>query len=309
MCVGSYDYFYGRQAEQFQFFKLPKILVREEAFKDLSMDAKVLYSMMLDRAALSAENGWLDEAGRVYIFFTNSEICELMKCANQKATKLLRELEKEDLIRRRKSGFNQPDRIYVMNFASCLWRRSDQSHENHDSGDVKIMIPESWKSRPNKTENNKTEYSNTDLILSLRADDAGQKRSDEIDQDMICRYFYEQLDIPALKETHPYDGERIGEILELLVDICGTETDTVLVGKVKRPWSVVRSRLMKLTYSHIEYVLHSLNENRADVRNIRQYLLASLYNAPATMSSYYQAKVNHDMAAGLMQEGGGDEYQ
>lgn len=134
----AYDYFYGRQPEQYQFFKLPKILVKEERFRRISMDAKVLYSMMLDRAALSAENGWLDEAGRVFIYFTIGEICGVMTCANQKATKLLRELEREDLIRRKHSGFNLPDRIYVMNFVSDMWNPHVRDHENHDSGIMEI---------------------------------------------------------------------------------------------------------------------------------------------------------------------------
>ncbi len=304
-----YDYFYGEQPKQFQFYKLPKMLLSEE-LKELSMDAKVLYSLMLDRAALSFENDWMDEAGRVYIYFTVDEICRVIKCANQKATKLLKELEGCGLICRNKCGFNKPDRIYVMNFASGMWKSHVQRCENHDTGDVKIMIPESWKSHPNKTDINKTERNNTNLILSdqIRSDANGAICADGLlHKEMYRTCFYDQLDVPSLLEAYPYEKERIEEIVELLTDICSGEAEFILIGKTKRPGSVVRNRLMKLEYRHICYVLHSLDENSTEIRNIRQYLLTVLYNAPVTMNSYYQAKVNHDMLSGMSGKEG-DEY-
>ena len=98
----KFDYFYGRQAEQFSFYQIPKLLITDERFADISMDAKLLYSLMLDRSSLSSKNGWLDNSGRVYIFYTLEQIMQDMHCANQKATKLLKELEiKANLIERK----------------------------------------------------------------------------------------------------------------------------------------------------------------------------------------------------------------
>ena len=305
-----FDYFYGEQPKQFQFYKLPKILLLSEDLKEISMDAKVLYSLMLARAALSFENGWLDEAGRVYIYFTVDEICRVIKCANQKATKLLKELEGCGLICREKVGFNKPNRIYVMNFASEMWNSHVQRCENHDTGHVKIMIPESWKSHPNKTDINKTERNNTNLILSdqIRSDANGVICAEGLlHKEMYRTYFYDRLDVTSLLEAYPYEEERIEEIVELLTDICSGEAESILIGKTTRPGAVVRNRLMKLGYKHICYVLRSLDVNSTDVRNIRQYLLAVLYNAPVTINSYYQAKVNHDMSTGMLGKEG-DEY-
>ena len=90
-----FDYFYGAQAEQFSFYRVPKVLFTREQFKQLSAEAKILYGIMLDKLDLSVKNKWGDEKGRVYIIYTIEQIMEDMNCADQKATKLLDELEKK----------------------------------------------------------------------------------------------------------------------------------------------------------------------------------------------------------------------
>lgn len=88
-----FDYFYGQSGEMFSYFRVPKILFRDIRFKDLSTDAKTLYGILLDRMGLSAKNGWLDGQGRVYIIFPVQEVMDALGCADNKATKLFRELE------------------------------------------------------------------------------------------------------------------------------------------------------------------------------------------------------------------------
>lgn len=87
------DYFYGAQADQFAFYRIPKALFTDERFKSISAEAKILYGILLDRMSLSRKNGWLDEQGRVFIIFTLEEVMEAIGCADQKATKLLNELD------------------------------------------------------------------------------------------------------------------------------------------------------------------------------------------------------------------------
>ncbi len=89
------DYFYGTEAEQFAFFKIPKLLFSEPEFKDVSIGAKLLYGLMLDRMSLSVKNGWFDEDGRAYIYFTISDISEQLSCGSEKANKMLFELDDE----------------------------------------------------------------------------------------------------------------------------------------------------------------------------------------------------------------------
>ena len=82
----QYEYFYGAQAEQFSFYRIPKALFTEPNFRELSTDAKVLYGILLDRMSLSLKNQWLDAQNKVYIIFTVEEIMDALNCANRKAT-------------------------------------------------------------------------------------------------------------------------------------------------------------------------------------------------------------------------------
>ena len=104
-----FDYFYGQSGEMFSYFRVPKILFRDIKFKDLSTDAKTLYGILLDRMGLSVKNGWLDEQGRVYIIFPVQEVMDALGCADNKATKLFRELEKFGLIERKRRGLGKPN--------------------------------------------------------------------------------------------------------------------------------------------------------------------------------------------------------
>lgn len=131
----AFDYFYPEQAEQFAFFRIPKILFKDKRFKNISTDAKVLYGMMLDRVSLSVKNNWMDEDGRIYIIFTLEDIMEEMNCGNQKATKLQVELEKKcGLIERKRQGQGKPTLIYVKNFISNTSESRIKTRENHESG-------------------------------------------------------------------------------------------------------------------------------------------------------------------------------
>ena len=112
------DYFYGQSGELFSYFRIPKALFQDRRFRQLSTDARTLYGILLDRMSLSVKNHWLDEQSRVYIIFTTEEIMEALSCANQKACRLMLELEKDaGLIERKRQGLGKPSLIYVKNFA------------------------------------------------------------------------------------------------------------------------------------------------------------------------------------------------
>ena len=114
----SYDYFYGQSGELFSYFRIPKALFQDHRFRQISTDARTLYGILLDRMSLSVKNHWLDEQSRVYIIFTTEEIMEALSCANQKACRLMLELEKDaGLIERKRQGLGKPSLIYVKNFA------------------------------------------------------------------------------------------------------------------------------------------------------------------------------------------------
>ena len=116
-----YDYYYGDESSQFSFYRIPRQLITGQQFKKISTDAKLLYGLLLDRMGLSARNGWYDDAGRVYIFYTLDEIQEDLSCGHEKAVKLLSELDADKgcgLIERVKQGQGRPAKIYVKRFTT-----------------------------------------------------------------------------------------------------------------------------------------------------------------------------------------------
>lgn len=125
-CIGvdgaiKFDYYYGIEAEQFSFYRVPRLLIKDARFKELSSDAKLLYGLMLDRLALSIKNGWLDEENRVYIHYTLDNIMEDLGCAREKCAKVIAELDSKKgigLIEKKRQGLGKPDIIYVKNFAT-----------------------------------------------------------------------------------------------------------------------------------------------------------------------------------------------
>lgn len=114
-----YGYYYGNEADQYTFYRLPKALFTNNRYKDLSDGAKILYGLMLDRMGLSSKNGWTDEQDRVYIYFTLEDVQEYMNCQRDKGMKLLAELDTVKgvgLIERVKQGLGKPAIIYVRKF-------------------------------------------------------------------------------------------------------------------------------------------------------------------------------------------------
>lgn len=110
------NYFYGSEADQFVFYRIPKGLITDKQFEMLKCDAKLLYGLMLDRMALSLKNNWLDEQKRAFIYYTIESIMEDLHCGHGKAGKLLAELEHYSLLQRKRQGQGRPDRLYVLKF-------------------------------------------------------------------------------------------------------------------------------------------------------------------------------------------------
>ena len=113
------DYFYGQAGKLFSFYRIPKALFQEQRFQNLSTDAKTLYGILLDRMSLSVKNEWFDKQGRVFIIFTIEDVKRALCCADNKATKLLRELENFGLIERKRRGLGKPSLVYVNNRIVC----------------------------------------------------------------------------------------------------------------------------------------------------------------------------------------------
>ena len=283
------DYFYGQAGELFSFFRIPKALFQEQRFQDLSTDAKTLYGILLDRMSLSVKNEWFDKKGRVFIIFTIEDVKRTLRCADNKATRLLRELEEFGLIERKRRGQGKPCLVYVKNFSAESSKESVKNRDNDDSCGSKIACQDPVKSRGIKKKENKTEMNNTNPILS----DESEKMKN---RELLEEYFSYSLEMDLLLRLYPDDEDTLYQIVNLLVDTCATNRKLLHIAGDDKPAEVVRSRFMKLNADHIRFVLKCLAENSSPIRNMKQYLLASLYNAPTTMQLSYQNQTNHDLA-------------
>ncbi len=112
----EFNYYYGTEAEQFSFIRIPKVMLTEERFAPLSLAAKILYGVLLDRMALSVKNGWMDKEQRVYIIFKIEEIQELLGFSKKKSIEYLGELESFGLVEKQRRGLGLPSILYIKSF-------------------------------------------------------------------------------------------------------------------------------------------------------------------------------------------------
>ena len=288
------DYIYGMEAEQFSFLRVPKVLLQHEAYKGISAEAKLLYSIFLDRVGISLRNGWMDEKRRVFIIFTIDEIQEQMNCGNKKAVQLLGELEsKAGLIERKRQGLGKPNLIYVKSFIHTIDENGERHFlkcQNDISGDVKRTIQEVSKGHTNNTDNNKTEKNKTENSFFPETMESEYEE---------CRsFFMDKLGFNILLHNNPQDKDLLMGIFNLLVETCAGHKSSIRIAGEDKPAKFVKERLFSLDSQHIGYVLDSIHENTTKIRDMKQYLLTTLFNAPVTMDLYYQAKVNNDNYTG-----------
>ena len=304
------SYFYGKEADQYSFYKIPKLLFTDEHFKNVSVEAKVLYGLMLDRMSLSVKNQWLDGEGRAYIYYSLEDIMDALGCSNKKAITIMKELDAEagiGLIEKKRQGQGKPTMIYVKQFVirdvqECKNYTSEEKltipevkklHvlecKNDTSRSEEITCLEVKKIHTNKNNINNTELSNTESNLILSEND-GMGSEVEAYTELIK----ENLEWDLFREYYPYEQELLDGIFDLILETVLCKSESIVIASNRYPTEVVKSKFLKLNSSHIEYVIDCFKANITKVHNIKKYLLATLFNAPTTMSGYYQAEVNHD---------------
>ncbi len=367
----KFDYYYGVEAEQFSFYRVPRLLIKDGRFRGLSSDAKLLYGLMLDRMSLSMKNGWLDDENRAYIIYTIDNIREDLGCSKEKAVKVLAELDASKgigLVEKIRRGLGKPDIIYVKNFiiqdegrkepcnvnvstevgktdfkrSEKLTSRSQENRfqevrktdfkksENLTSRGRENQLQEVGESDPNytdynyidcsQTENNQTKnnYTNMSYINPINQSVESMDSADTQEKDGMMD------GIDAIDETNTYmalirknleyehhmkydqygDKEMYEEIYETVCDVVCVKRKTIRINGEDYPYELVKSRFLKLNSSHVEYVMGCMKGTVTKITNIRAYLITALYNAPSTMSHYYQQEVQHDMYAGGWAEKG-----
>ena len=305
------SYFYGREADQYSFYRIPKLLFTEEYFKKISVEAKVLYGLMLDRMSLSMKNQWFDAEGRAYIYYSLDDIMDALGCSNKKAISIMKELDTENgigLIEKKRQGQGKPTMIYLKQFMI----QDVQKCNNYTSGEKsaisevknlhvlkcknvvsrseEITHPEVKKLHTNKNNINSTELSNTESNHIISGNDGMG-----FDVEAYTEIIKENIELDILLERYPYDRELLTGIFDLILETVLCKNKSIVVASSEYPAELVRSKFLKLNMFHVEYAMDCMRKNTSKIHNIKKYLLAALFNAPSTISGYYQAEVNHDL--------------
>lgn len=305
------SYFYGREADQYSFYKIPKLLFTEEYFKKISVEAKVLYGLMLDRMSLSMKNQWFDTEGRAYIYYSLEDIMDALGCSNKKAISIMKELDIEagiGLIEKKRQGQGKPTMIYLKQFMI----QDVQKCNNYTSGEKSVISevknlhilkcknvmsrseefthPEVKKLHTNKNNINNTELSNTESNHIISGNDGMG-----FDVEAYTEIIKENIELDILLERYPYDRELLIGIFDLILETVLCKNKSIIVASSEYPAELVRSKFLKLNMFHVEYAMDCMRKNTSKIHNIKKYLLAALFNAPSTISGYYQAEVNHDL--------------
>lgn len=350
----KFDYYYGIESDQFSFFRVPRLLMKDERFKKLSSDAKLLYGLMLDRMSLSMKNGWFDEENRAYIYYTVDSIMDELGCAKATCVKIMAELDSKKgigLIEKKKQGLGKPDIIYVKNFATLddnMRVRAEKDASNTDKfTEVQNLNLKKFNNQTSgSSENESQEVQDLDLQKS-NSHTSGSSLSEPQEVQMTDPIYnnnnyldliynnpiyqspepetassnagYDKMDnttayMELIKENIDYEHHMkydqwnekamYQELYDVICEVVCVSRKTIKIGGEEYPYELVKSKFLKLTSSHLEYVLGCMRNTTTKISNIKAYMVTALYNAPSTMNHYYQQEVQHDMYGGGWNEKG-----
>ena len=322
----EFDYYYGIEAEQFTFVRVPKVLFTDkEHFGGLSNEAKLLYGLLLERMSLSRKNNWIDKHNRVYIIFHVEEIEESLDVGHEKALNLLKELDDQSgigLVRKKRRGLGLPSILYVKNFIVKREQNADRvptsrslengiqevgktdfkKSENQTSANPKNRLLEVRNSDSNNIDINNTDMSYTydQSINPPRTDfqnfsPGADGLIDGIDRSTVEEEVNKQIDYDCLI-SHP-DGSVVQmaeEIKDLMVDVLCGERSVVSEGKRVSEESA-KSAYRKITFDHVQYVMKSLVSYPDKISRIDRFLTVSLFNSVYTLTNSTFAGFEHDM--------------
>ncbi len=260
----------------YPFIRYPRALIDSQTFSHISIEARTLLAMILDRFCLSTINAdrFTDENGEIYVVYTVEEVSEKLGCGNTRTLRIFKELESNGLIIRSRKICCMPYRIYITERFSEYVKQEFASAENDNSRVYEIKTPEFTKSEHSKNNNSNNEISNNhqSIIGFGRTED---EIREQIEYDcIVCDANKNLLD----------------EIVMIISDILNGTSPTVRIGGTDMPRGTVISRFCKLDSEHIYYVFSKLTNNETEIKNIRSYLITMLYNAPATMEAEVTAE-------------------
>lgn len=321
-----FDFFYGNEAEQYQFYRVPQALFTNEKFIKISCESKLLYGFLLDRCGLSRKNKWCDEDGKLYVFFKQEEACEKLNIGKNKAVKIFDELEQTGLIIRKKQGQGKPMKIYVCNFTKEIAVKQEdqtsaentekevQTPENgkseisvsSESTQTEVKTPKNGKSKLSKTGShyiyslNQTEINHTNPSIYQEHETKQTSENDgwtEREIHLHEKYIKENIEYSTLC-ANGISPDTLNLIVDIMLEAYNPSIDHIVINGQSVSSNVVMRQYEKLDSSHIEYVLDSIKDvsRHRKIKNMRMYLKSCLYNAPHSIDLHYQNEVEHDFA-------------
>ena len=263
------------ETTEFDYIRIPKDLFRNPYYTSLTMESKLLYGFLLDRASLSRDKGgkWLTEDGHPFVIFTLAEIQDRLHCGQKKAGQLLKSLRISGLIEVDRPKRDGPYHIRVLPFEVAKGQLG--SGENDTCRPVENTVRDLSKMRLNKTEINNTERNKTHTIR----DDCEREIKKEIDYDILCM-------------DHP--KEQVDPIVEVLVDTLSTPGDTVWILGQPRPKEEAKKRLLENAYLRIPYIFAHMRQQKSPIGSYRAYYLARLWEPEADVDAFYEAWARRD---------------
>ncbi|WP_407408194.1 DUF6017 domain-containing protein [Enterocloster sp.] len=324
--MSKLEYFYGTEAVQFSFFRIPRVLVKGEEFRNLSNNVKQLYGLMLDRTALSQANGWLDEENKAFIYYKYEDIMVDLNCAKGTCAKCVKELEKAGLIETKRQGQGKPNIIYVKRIVTE--EKIDKEQENEKKEDTGNIASEVQKLDFTTTEgtvsrdlvieadsqksNMQTSKSSENELPEVQNLDASYTKNNynnhnytnliypsilptTEENNKLQQVIRQNIDYDAWMARASYTDRGTLECLyQIICDVVCIPRPTIRIGQTTYPYQVVREKFLQICNDHIEYVLECLKKTTAEIRNIWSYLLQVLYRSTITIDGYYQQAVRHD---------------
>lgn len=254
------------------FFKIPKILFSSSKFKNISCEAKLLYSLFLDRLNISKKNNWSDKNGNVFIIFSNDEISKTIGCGIKKVIKLISELKSYGLVETKRIGLGKPNRIYVN-------QPNDTTCKDTEKKDLTI--------KENKNIHfSEIHNSYKQIILNNKF----FKKQNPIYLEKIRN----NISYEILINQYPNNKDIINELVEIMLETILSNKKFIKISGDKVPLESIKDRFLKINYLDMEYILECLDNNFSNIKNIKAYLISVLYNCKNTINNYYKNRVNYD---------------
>lgn len=328
----NFNYLSASGIDKFTFYRMPKILFVDDYFSAISCEAKVLYGLLLDRATLSKSNNWIDELGRVYVFFKQTEAMEMLNIKKNKVIAIFKELEVSGLLIRKKQGQGKPTRLYVLDFSSHTDDENSKTNEvvsddeeqtsdentkkevkkfekqtseiqtssNDTKKEVKRFKKQTSKGLKNKPLSsnyiNKTEMNKTESIyLSSNANQPTSENNENINDRLIDRYNNAVNKVKKQIEYGYLIENYEKSTIDLIVSLIAdvyVDDSSISVNNRTIVAEQARIEYSKLTQEHIEFVLESIANTKTRIKNIRTYLQSCLYNAYHTMDIAIDNEIN-----------------